>query len=184
MIEALAGMDLPWAQTRVCQVDERMAPDDRRAQNVAQIHDLLVDRGVLDPDHLLAMPMASTSLDAAADAYSRRLHSLAGSPPILDLVQLGIGADGHTASLLPDDPAAQDESRDVVASRVYQGYARLSLSLAAINRARCRIWIVVGADKRRALQRLLKADTTIPAGRVTDDHFVIVADRAAYPTGM
>src|SRR5262249_15133551 len=102
-----------------------------------------------------------------------------GAPPVLDLVHLGLGPDGHTASLVPGDPVLAVTDADVALTGVYQGRRRMTLTYPALDRARRILWLVTGADKVTALAKLLAADPSVPAGRVRQDHAVVLADRAA-----
>ena len=125
------------------------------------------------------MPVEQADLEAAADAYARTLAVIAGSPPVLDLVHLGLGPDGHTASLIPGDPVLEVRDKDVSTTGVYQGHRRMTLTFPTINRARRVLWLVTGADKAPMLARLMRADASIPAGRINQERATLFADRAA-----
>ena len=118
-------------------------------------------------------------LEAAAKSYARTLLEIAGSPPVLDLVHLGLGPDGHTASLVPGDPVLDVADTDVALTGVYQGRRRMTLTYPVINRARRILWLVTGGEKAGPLVRLRAADDSIPAGRVRQDQALVLADRAA-----
>ena len=118
----------------------------------------------------------------AAGEYEATLQQLAGSPAVLDLVHLGLGPDGHTASLVPDDPVLAITDADVAVTGIYQGRRRITLTYPMINRARRILWIVTGGDKAEMLRRLLDGDESIPAGRVSRRHALVVADAAAAGT--
>jgi 6-phosphogluconolactonase len=123
---------------------------------------------------LRPMPVTHRDLDVAAREYESSL------PDRLDLVHLGIGPDGHTASLVPDDPVLGVRDRRVaVTESAYQGDRRMTLTFAALAEARQIVWLVTGEDKREALAKLLGGDDSIPAGRVENDAMVLVADEAA-----
>jgi 6-phosphogluconolactonase len=130
-----------------------------------------------------AMPVTDSDLEAAAARYAARLIDVAGKPPRLDLVHLGLGADGHMASLTTKDPALGIRDRDVAITLVYQGHQRMTLTLPAINRARQILWVITGADKRRALTLLLNGDSSIPAAHVSDHNATVIADAAAVGSG-
>jgi 6-phosphogluconolactonase len=179
MLRALAAHDLPWAAVHVVQVDERVAPDGHDDRNLTHLIDVLVRRGPLTAAQVHAMPVGAADLDVAADRYASVLDELAGSPPALDLVHLGLGFDGHTASLLPGDPALEVTDRDVAVTGEYQGRRRMTLTLPAINRARRVLWIVTGGEKASALERLRLGDPSIPAGRVESGRAIVMADLAA-----
>lgn len=184
MLRHLADEDVPWAGVRVAQVDERVAPDGHPDRNLTHLRESLMAHAPIRPDQILAMPVGEPDLAAAARDYARTLEAVAGSPPVLDLVHLGLGPDGHTASLVPGDPVLDVTGADVAVSGEYQGRRRMTLTYPALNRARRVLWLVTGAEKSAVLARLKSADPAIPAGRVRQDNAVILADRdaAAEPT--
>jgi 6-phosphogluconolactonase len=178
MLSALADEDLPWSGVHVVQVDERVAPADHTERNLTHLHESL-GRAPLAEHHLHAMPVEHADLEAAARSYGRLVEQIAGTPPVLDLVHLGLGADGHTASLVPGDPVLDVTDADVALTGVYQGRRRMTLTYPILNRARRVLWVVTGSDKGGPLERLLKGDVSIPAGRVRQDQALVLADRAA-----
>jgi 6-phosphogluconolactonase/glucosamine-6-phosphate isomerase/deaminase len=125
------------------------------------------------------MPVEAANLEAAAAEYAVTLRDLAGTPPVLDLVHLGLGPDGHTASLVPGDPVLGVTTADVAVTGAYQGRRRMTLTYPALDRARSVLWLVTGADKTEMLRRLRDGDPTIPAGRVRSDRATVLADAAA-----
>jgi 6-phosphogluconolactonase len=179
MLRALARMDIPWAGVHVVQVDERVAPAGDPDRNLTHLCESLFARGLLPSPQVYAMPVEMPDLVAAASRYAATLGELAGSPPVLDLVHLGLGPDGHTASLVPGDPALAVTDAEVALSGPYQGRRRMTLTYPAIDRARRILWVVTGADKGAMLVRLRDGDRSIPAGRVSKDRAVAFADRAA-----
>jgi 6-phosphogluconolactonase len=179
MLRLLANEDLPWKHIHVVQVDERVAPAGDPDRNLTHLHASLLEHAPIPPDQIYAMPVEEANLQAAAASYAKTIQSIAGSPPILDLVHLGMGPDGHTASLIPGDPVLQVRDVDVAPTGVYQGRRRLTLTYPTINRARKILWLITGPEKVPMLTRLLAADPTIPSGRIRQDAASIVADRAA-----
>jgi 6-phosphogluconolactonase len=179
MLRALGKEDLPWKNVYVIQVDEREAPEGHADRNLTHLRESLLEHAPLSEDHILAMPVDSGNLELGARRYSETLCQIAGSPPVLDLVHLGLGTDGHTASLVPDDPALRIDDCDVAITGIYQGRKRMTLTYPMINRSRTILWMVTGSGKILVLKRLLAADLSIPAGRICQDHAIILADRDA-----
>jgi 6-phosphogluconolactonase len=179
MLRALAGEDVPWEGVHVVQVDERVAPPGDPDRNLTHLRESLVGHAPLRPDQVHAMPVEAADLEAAAARYARTLGEVAGSPPVLDLVHLGLGPDGHTASLVPGDPVLGVTDRDVALSGVYQGRRRMTLTYPVIDRSRGILWLVTGAEKAGPLARLRDGDPSIPAGRVAQGRALVLADRAA-----
>ncbi|HLN92214.1 MAG TPA: 6-phosphogluconolactonase [Patescibacteria group bacterium] len=176
---ALAGEDAPWERVHLFQVDERVAPYGEPERNYLHLKEALIDRIPIPPANVHPMPVEEEDLDAAARRYETILRRVAGTPPVLDLVQLGLGEDGHTASLFAGDPAFQVIDADVAVSGLYKGRRRMTLTFPAIDRARCILWLVTGSGKSAALERLCAGDRSIPAGRVRSDRAVLLADTAA-----
>jgi 6-phosphogluconolactonase len=161
---------MPWEKVTIYQVDERVAPDGDPDRNLTQLRASLPPGGDAD---LRAMPVGAHDLESAAADYAAVL------PAALDLVHLGLGPDGHTASLVPGDPVLDVMDRDVAVTGLYQGRQRMTLTYPTLNRARRIIWLVTGADKVDALARLCAGDTSIPAGRVSSANALVIADAAA-----
>jgi len=179
MLRALAKEDVPWKGIHVFQVDERVAPTGHPDRNLTHMCESLLKQAPMDPRQIYAMPVENNDLEAAAKKYVQTLQEIAGSPPVLDLIHLGMGADGHTASLVPGDPVLKVADRDVAITGVYQGRQRMTLTYPMINRSRNILWVVTGAEKVAMLKRLRDADASIPAGRIRQDQALILADRAA-----
>ena len=179
MLRALTGEKVPWEELHIVQVDERIAPEGHPDRNLTHLRESLLTRVPLRPEHIHAMPVEAPDLEAAARTYARRLVEIAGSPPVLDLVHLGLGPDGHTASLVPGDPVLNVADRDVALTGVYQGRRRMTLTYPIINRARRILWLVTGKEKAGPLVRLRDADPSIPVGRVRQDQALVLADRDA-----
>ena len=179
MLRDLAGRELPWANVHVVQVDERVAPAGDPERNLTHLRESLLEHAPLRPEQVYAMPVEAPDLDAAAEQYAQTLRDLAGAPPELDLVHLGLGPDGHTASLVPTDAVLAVTDRDVALTWPYQGRRRMTLTYPTIDRARRILWVVTGEEKAAMLARLCKGDRSIPAGRVRQDNALVLADRAA-----
>ena len=179
MLRALAREDLPWPNVCVAQVDERVAPAGHPDRNFTHLRDSLLAHAPLLPENVCAMAVDSPDLEVAAEQYALRLREIAGSPPVLDLVHLGLGPDGHTASLVPGDPVLEVTDEDVALTQPYQGRRRMTLTFPVLNRARRILWVVTGAEKASTLLRLRDGDVGIPAGLVRRDQALVLADRAA-----
>jgi 6-phosphogluconolactonase len=179
MLRALAGEKVPWEEVHIVQVDERVAPAGDPERNLTNLRKSLLKRVPLRPDQIHAMPVESADLESAAKTYSQTLVDVAGSPPVLDLVHLGLGPDGHTASLVPGDPVLNVSDADVALTGVYRGRRRMTLTYPIINRSRRILWLVTGTDKAGPLVRLRYADPSIPAGRIRQEQSLLLADGAA-----
>jgi len=179
MLRALAGEDVPWGGVHVYQVDERIAPAGDPDRNLTHLRESLLEHAPMGPEHIHAMPVESADLDAAAKEYAATLHEFAGSPAVLDLAHLGLGPDGHTASLVPGDPVLNVTDADVALTGVYMGRRRMTLTYPVLNRSRRVLWLVTGSEKVEMFGRLRKGDVSIPAGRVRRDEALVLADRAA-----
>lgn len=179
MLGALAGEEVPWDKAHLVQVDERVAPTGHADRNLTHLRESLLARAPLRPEQIHAMPVEAPDLEAAAKSYAQTLVEIAGSPPLLDLVHLGLGPDGHTASLVPGDPVLNVTDTDVALTGAYQGRRRMTLTYPIINRSRRILWLVTGKDKAGPLLRMLEADPSIPAGRVRQDQGLVLADREA-----
>ncbi len=179
MLRALADEDIPWACAHIMQVDERVAPAEDPDRNLTGLRECLLEHAPLRPEQIYAMPVESSDLRAAARAYALTLSRIAGSPPVLDLVHLGLGTDGHTASLVPGDPVLHVSDADVALTGVYQQHRRMTLTYPMLNRSRRILWLVTGDEKAGMLARLIDGDTSIPAGLVNRSRAVVLADQGA-----
>jgi 6-phosphogluconolactonase len=179
MLRVLANEKVPWESVHVVQVDERVAPVGDPNRNLTHLRESLLEHAPLQREQIHAMPVESPDLDDAAKRYAKTLQEIAGSPPVLDLAHLGLGPDGHTASLVPGDPVLDVTDTDVALTGIYQDRRRMTLTYPMLNRARRILWLVTGPDKVDALARLRDGDTSIPAGRIQQDQAVVLADRAA-----
>lgn len=169
MFAELATCDISWDKVVLYQVDERVAPEGDPDRNLTHLHQSLAGA----PAKVVAMAVELPDLEEAAAAYAARL------PDRFDLVHLGLGPDGHCASLVPGDPVLEVTDRLVGVTAFYQGHQRMTLTYPALRQADRLLWLVTGADKRDALERLLAGDCTIPAGRVQAGASLVMADRAA-----
>src|SRR5690348_8223691 len=151
MLRALAGEDLPWTKLHFVQVDERVAPSGDSDRNLTHLHASLSSQPAAN---IHPMPVEAPDLTKACADYAAVLQSIAGRPPVLDLVHLGLGPDGHTASLVPGDPVLNISDADVALTGIYQGRRRMTLTYPMLNRARQILWVVTGAEKQAALRRL------------------------------
>jgi 6-phosphogluconolactonase len=173
MLELLEPGALAEPGTTIFQVDERIAPGGHPDRNFTHLRDRLGPRAL---ERLLPMPVEARDLEAAADRYGAAL------PDELDLIHLGLGPDGHTASLIPGDPVLEVDDRLVaLTAGEHQGYRRMTMTYPALARARKTFWLVTGEDKRDALAKLRAGDRSIPAGRVEARDALVVADRSAAP---
>jgi 6-phosphogluconolactonase len=179
MLRALAREDVPWDDLHVVQVDERIVPWGHPDRNLTNLRESLLEHAPLRDEQIHAMPADSPDLDAATASFGQELSEIAGSPPILDLAHLGLGPDGHTASLVPGGPVLDITDSDVALTGIYQGRRRMTLTFPILNRSRRILWIVAGREKATMLARLRAGDLSIPAGRVNRTQALILADCAA-----
>lgn len=179
MLRNLAQEDMPWDAVHVVQVDERVAPEGDPDRNLTHLQESLLEHAPLPPERIYPMPVNSANLETACVGYARAVEDIAGSPAVLDLVHLGLGPDGHTASLVPGDPVLDVKDSDVALAGPYQGRQRMTLTYPIIDRSRLVVWLVTGGEKAGMLARLLNGDTSIPAGRVLAENGIILADREA-----
>jgi 6-phosphogluconolactonase len=179
MLRALADEPMPWSDVHVVQVDERVAPAGDPDRNLTHLRESLLTHSPLRPEQIHAMPVESTDLEAAARRYALTLREIAGAPAVLDLAHLGLGPDGHTASLVPGDAVLEVTAADVALTGVYQGRRRMTLTYPMLNRARRIVWLVTGREKADMLARLQAGDESIPAGRIRRDQALVLADREA-----
>ena len=174
MFSQLEDLEMDWTKTEIFQVDERVAPAGSDQRNLTHLIESLSigAQGSIRP-----MPVTDDDLDAAAGRYAESL------PEALDLAHMGIGPDGHTASLVPGDPVLEvDDRRVAVTAGEYEGVRRMTLTYPELHRVRRLLWVVTGEKKVDALRKLLARDPSIPAGRVQPDgDSLILADRAAAP---
>jgi 6-phosphogluconolactonase len=179
MLRAFAEEVVPWDKVHLVQVDERVAPAGDPDRNSTHLRESLLDHAPLPPEQVHVMPVELTDLEEAARQYAATLAKIAGTPPVLDLIHLGLGPDGHTASLVPGDPVLQVSDEDVAVTGIYQGRRRITLTYPLINRAQRILWLVTGSEKAGMLVRLRNSDPSIPGGRVNPERALVLADQAA-----
>lgn len=175
MLRTIAGKDMPWENVFVFQVDERVVREGDPNRNLTLLRETLLKHAPLRPSQIFAMPVELPDLKEAAETYAATLRKIAGAPAVLDLVHLGLGTDGHTASLVPGDPVLDIDDRDVAVTGIYQGSRRITLTYPILNRSRRVLWVVTGREKEEMLARLRNKDETIPAGRVRQDRALVLA---------
>ncbi len=179
MLRALANEQLPWENVHVVQVDERIAPAGDKDRNLTHLRESLLSHAPIPKNQIHAMPVEATDLDQACRSYSDLLNSLCGNPAVIDLVHLGLGPDGHTASLIPGDPVCEIRDAEVALTNAYQSRRRMTLTYPIIDRSRHVLWVVTGVEKAPMLPRLLAGDAGIPAGPVAQAHATLLADAPA-----
>lgn len=182
VFEKLATYDLPWAEVVLAQVDERLVPIDSDDRNFAiqqgMFQHLAVEWHPFPVNDLL-QASSDAEMVAIIDAYWVKLSAIVGEPPVFDLVHLGIGTDGHTASLFPGQPLTDDLRNYVGLTAELNGHRRISLTRPVLDRAHMVLWLISGADKAEMLGRLLAGDMSIPAGLLRPSHSVVIADADA-----
>jgi len=179
MLRALADEPMPWAGVHVVQVDERVAPAGHADRNLTHLQESLLAHCPLRPEQVHAMPVESADLELASGQYAATLQQIAGAPAVLDLAHLGLGPDGHTASLVPGDPVLDVTDADVALTGLYQGRRRMTLTYPMLNRSRRIVWLVTGREKAEMLARLCAGDRSIPAGRIRQHEALVLADHEA-----
>jgi 6-phosphogluconolactonase len=174
---ALAIQPVPWDQVHVWQVDERVAPDGDPDRNATGLREHLLSRVPIPPEHVHLFDVTADDLEDAARRYAAELHAQASG--VLDIVHLGLGDDGHTASWPPGDPVVDIDDRDVAVVAPFNGYRRMTLTVPAVNRARHVMVLVEGEAKAGVVRRLIDGDTSIPASHVRRTGTTVLADSRA-----
>lgn len=172
----LAGKELSWEAIHVFQVDERVAPAGHEDRNLVGLEAALLDRVPIPPGNVHPMPVEDPDLEAGAAAYAEEIRAVAGRDGRLDVVHLGIGDDGHTASWPPGDPVV-DATDDVAVVGPFNGRLRMTLTPPAVNRAGWIVWLIAGATKAPVVARLLAGDQALPASRVRRSDCTLLADQ-------
>jgi 6-phosphogluconolactonase len=171
MFARLGGKEMPWEKVTIFQADERVAPDGDPDRNLTHLRASLPPAGATAD--VRPMPVDVPDLEQGAAEYARSL------PEAFDLIHLGLGPDGHTASLVPGDAVLQVTDRLVAVTGVYQGRRRMTLTFPMLERAPRVLWLVTGQDKSDAIRRLRAGDRSIPASRVSNANAELIADEAA-----
>jgi 6-phosphogluconolactonase len=179
MLRALANEEVSWKNVHVVQVDERIAPAGDPDRNLTHLRESLLENAPLPEVQIYAMPVEEADIEAAARGYARMLQQIAGTPPVLDLAHLGLGPDGHTASLVSNDPVLNVTDQDVALTGLYQNRRRMTLTYPMLNRSRRILWVVTGTEKAEMLVRLRAGDVSIPAGRIRREQAIVMVDQAA-----
>ena len=179
MLRALANEQMPWKNVHVVQVDERIAPAGDKDRNLTHLRESLLSHAPIPENQIHAMPVEAADLDQACRDYTALLNSICGNPPVIDLVHLGLGPDGHTASLIPGDPVCEVRDAEVALTGLYQNRRRMTLTYPILNRSRHVLWVVTGAEKASMVPRLLAGDATIPAGPIAQGNATLLADAPA-----
>lgn len=179
LLRLMTAESIDWRKVHLTQVDERVAPVNSPERNLTDLRELLLARIALPGTQFHPLPVDDADLLAAAERHARLLARLAGAPPLLDLVQLGLGADGHTASLVPGDPVLDVSDADVAVTASYKGCRRMTLTLPMINRAHRILWLVTGEQKAEVLARMIEGDPSLPASRIHQASALLLADHAA-----
>src|SRR5216117_1582103 len=167
------------ADLQIVQVDERVAPDGHSERNLTHVRESLLAHCPLRPEQVHALPVEAANIEVASEQYATTLRQIAGAPVVLDLVHLGLGPDGHTASLVPGDPVLDVTRADVAPTGIYQGRRRMTLTYPMLNRSRRILWLVTGREKAEMLARLCEGDRSIPAGRISRHQALVLADHEA-----
>lgn len=179
MLRDLAREEVPWPFVHIIQVDERIAPAGDPDRNLTHLRESLLSHAPIPPEQIHAMPVEAADPALACAEYTGVLNSLCGVPPVLDLVHLGLGPDGHTASLIPGDGVLKVLDREVALTGVYQNRRRMTLTYAVINRSRAILWVVTGGEKAPMVPRLLAGDPEIPAGSIARHNATLFLDSPA-----
>ncbi len=178
MLRELASEELPWEKIHLFQIDERIAPEGDKDRNLTHLLESF-SGAPIPPENIHPMPVNAADPAVGAKEYEQTLEKLCGIPPVLDLAHLGLGPDGHTASLIPGDPVLSVHDRDVALTGLYQGRNRMTLTYPMLNRSRKILWLATGAEKAPMIERLKHGDPTIPGGLIKQENALLLADAPA-----
>lgn len=176
MLKFLSKEKLAWEKIFIFQVDERIAPDGHPDRNLTQFFKTMEGSGLMTRVNVFPMPVTQENLEEACMEYSETIAQVKGGAPF-DLIHLGMGADGHTASLVPNDPICEVKDKDIaITTNLYQGRLRMSVTYPFIAKAKEIMWVITGEEKREMYHRFLDGDETIPAGIISKDNAVVFTD--------
>jgi 6-phosphogluconolactonase len=178
MFQALAELPVSWSRVHIFQVDERVAPSGSEDRNFTHLSGCLLKLVPIPSENVHPMPVESGDLASACRRYEQEMQRVTAGKP-LDLLQLGLGDDGHTASLPPDDPLLEVSDRDIWYVEEFNGLPRMSMTYPLINGAERLLWLVAGSAKAEMCRRLVAADDAVPAGRVSQEGAILLVDSAA-----
>ena len=179
MLKLLSKADLPWQRINLFQVDERVAPDGHPDRNLTQLFQAIAGTAMVTQLRIFPMPVTAEDLDAAAKEYTEVLNEVTKGKG-LDMIHLGLGTDGHTASLVPGDEVLAVQNRHVACTQNnYQGRIRMTLTYPLLNAAKQILWIVTGSEKKQMVQRMLQQDPSILAGSIRSENALLLVDQAA-----
>ena len=179
MLKILSKADLPWQQVNLFQVDERVAPDGHADRNLTQLFQAIAGTPMVTQLRIFPMPVLAEDLEEGCREYTQVLDEITEGKG-LDLIHLGLGSDGHTASLVPGDGVLEVQDRLVACTQnTYQGRIRMTLTYPLLNAAKQLLWIVTGIEKQEMVQRLLQQNPSIPAGSIRQENALLLVDQAA-----
>jgi 6-phosphogluconolactonase len=178
MLKILSKADLPWQRVNIFQVDERVAPDGHADRNLTQLFQAIAGTPMVMQLRIFPMPVLAEDLEEGCREYTQVLDEVTEGKS-LDLIHLGLGIDGHTASLVPGDGVLEIQDRLVACTQnTYQGRIRMTLTYPLLNGAKQILWIVTGSEKQEMVQRLLQQDPSIPAGSIRQENALLMVDQA------
>jgi 6-phosphogluconolactonase len=179
MLKILAKADLPWQRVNLFQVDERVAPDGHADRNLTQLFQAIAGTPMVTQLRIFPMPVLADDLEEGCREYTQVIDEVTEGKG-LDLIHLGLGSDGHTASLVPGDGVLEIQDRLVACTQnTYQGRIRMTLTYPLLNSAKQLLWIVTGSEKQEMVKRLLQQDPSIPAGSIRQENALLLVDQAA-----